>query len=516
MVRDRLNSGRELLSPAGILCVTIDDYQQKELHFVTEEVFGKDNLVATVAVRINPSGRPVPSGFGQSHEYAIFARKSEKATTGRLPRTEEQNARYRHEDGNGKFMWELFRKRGSSSERSDRPSLFYPIFACVKNGKVRIPKMNYDEAKREWELLETPNSNERIALPIDSAGTERRWRGTPDAIRDCPGNYKAKFDEDEIVIYYKFRPSSDDVLPLTNWIDSKYSATEHGTGVLKHYFRQYSPFSYPKSLFAVEDCLRVCGMNSRDSIVADYFAGSGTTAHAVVDMNRKDNGDRKYVLVEEGRYFDTVTKPRVCKVAYSKEWSEGFPTSREGIGHTIKYLRLESYEDTLNNLTLDDQSPDLLGQPQELQDEYLLRYCLDTETNSSLLDCEQFKDPFNYQLKIYDRESGEAKPTNVDLPETFNYLLGLQVRTMQMKEETLVIEGENPAAETVLVIWRNVEAMDNEKLETFVSKTLRVNTADTEYAAIYINGDTTLNDPHKKILLTEQVFHDLMFDVEDV
>ena len=257
-------------------------------------------------------------------------------------------------------------------------------------------------------------------------------------------------------------------------------------------------------------------MNSRDSIVADYFAGSGTTAHAVVDMNRKDNGDRKYVLVEEGRYFDTVTKPRVCKVAYSKEWSEGFPTSREGIGHTIKYLRLESYEDTLNNLTLDDQSPDLLGQPQELQDEYLLRYCLDTETNSSLLDCEQFKDPFNYQLKIYDRESGEAKPTNVDLPETFNYLLGLQVRTMQMKEETLVIEGENPAAETVLVIWRNVEAMDNEKLETFVSKTLRVNTADTEYAAIYINGDTTLNDPHKKILLTEQVFHDLMFDVEDV
>ena len=80
----------------------------------------------------------------------------------------------------------------------------------------------------------------------------------------------------------------------------------------------------------------------------------------------------------------------------------------------------------------------------------------------------------------------------------------------------MVIEGENPAGETVLVIWRNVEAMDNAKLNAFVSKTLRINTADTEYAAIYINGDTTLNDPHKKILLTEQVFHDLMFDVEDV
>ena len=254
-----------------------------------------------------------------------------------------------------------------------------------------------------------------------------------------------------------------------------------------------------------------------DGIVFDFFAGSGTTGEAVIRENQGDTGSRRYILCESGDYFDSVLKTRISRVVYSNNWDEGKPQDHNGgVSQFFRYAKLETYEDTLNNLTLEDHTPDLLGQPNEIQDEYLLRYCLDTETSGSLLNCEQFKDPFNYQLKIYDRESGEAKPTKVDLPETFNYLLGLKVRTMQMKEEALVIEGENPAGETVLAIWRTVEEMDNAKLEKFVSKTLRINTADTEYAAIYINGDTTLNDPHKKILLTEQVFHDLMFDVEDV
>ena len=256
-------------------------------------------------------------------------------------------------------------------------------------------------------------------------------------------------------------------------------------------------FAHEKSLGMLQ---RVIEWNTKQGdYCLDFFAGSGSTGHAALKSGRR------FAMVEMGEHFYSALLPRMLSAVHALQASSSF-----------KYIRLESYEDTLNNLALYDQTPDLLGQSQDLQDEYLLRYCLDTETNGSLLDCEQFKDPFNYQLKIYDRESGEAKPTKVDLPETFNYLLGLKVRTMQMKEEALVIEGENPAGETVLVIWRNVEAMDNAKLDAFVSKTLRINTADTEYAAIYINGDTTLNDPHKKILLTEQVFHDLMFDVEDV
>ena len=219
-----------------------------------------------------------------------------------------------------------------------------------------------------------------------------------------------------------------------------------------------------------------------------------------------------------GEYFDTVLKPRIQKVVYSPDWKDGKPTRRDaGISHCFKYLRLESYEDTLNNLELENRSADLLGLPVEVQEEYLIRYMLDIETRGSLMNLQRFTDPWGCTLKIYDRKTGEARPKVIDLIETFNYLLGLRVREQKAREGFLTIEGENPAGETVLVIWRKLsgesywQIMDNAALNAFVANVLRVNPADTEYAAIYINGDTTLEDPHKKILLTEQVFHELMF-----
>jgi adenine-specific DNA-methyltransferase len=314
----------------------------------------------------------------------------------------------------------------------------------------------------------------------------------------------------------KARMKDEGMLPLTWWDKKEYSATEYGTNLLKNIFGEIADFSYPKALELVVDCLRVTGSKT-SGVHLDFFGGSGTTAHAVIGLNREDGGERSFVLVEMGEYFTAVTKPRIQKVIYSPDWKDGKPTARDqGVSHCFKYIRLESYEDALNNLTLDDRSADLLGLPEDVRDDYLLRYSLDIETRASLLDLERFENPFDYKLKVYNRETGEAEPHPVDLPETFNYLLGLRVRTMQMRDGFLVIEGENPAAETVLVIWRNVHEKDNAALEAFVTGTLRINPADTEYAAIYINGDTTLDDPHKKILLTEQVFHGLMFDVKEL
>ena len=93
-------------------------------------------------------------------------------------------------------------------------------------------------------------------------------------------------------------------------------------------------------------------MKGKNSICIDYFAGSGTTCHAIINLNREDEGHRKYILVEMGTYFDTVTKPRIQKVVYSNDWKDGKSLNREGISHYFKYMRLESYEDTLNNLAL--------------------------------------------------------------------------------------------------------------------------------------------------------------------
>jgi adenine-specific DNA-methyltransferase len=111
-------------------------------------------------------------------------------------------------------------------------------------------------------------------------------------------------------------------LPLTWWDKKEYSATEYGTNFLARIIGNVSAFSFPKSLHATKDSLQVANVESR-GLCLDFFAGSGTIGHAVIDLNREDGGKRKYILVEMGDYFDTVLKPRILKVIYSKDWKDG-------------------------------------------------------------------------------------------------------------------------------------------------------------------------------------------------
>jgi adenine-specific DNA-methyltransferase len=166
-----------------------------------------------------------------------------------------------------------------------------------------------------------------------------------------------------------------------------------------------------------------------DSVVLDCFGGSGSTAHAVLKLNREDRGKRKYVLVEVGEYFDTVLKPRVLKAAYSTDWRAGKPFSREGISQCVKVIRLESYEDALNNLEtrrtpVQQTLLDTAGAQGKdgLKEQYLLRYMLDVETrgSQSLLNVQAFEDPTAYKLKVKRPGSDESREVNVDLLETFN------------------------------------------------------------------------------------------------
>ena len=201
----------------------------------------------------------------------------------------------------------------------------------------------------------------------------------------------------------------------TVWDDPKYSANVSGTQLLAQILK--SAFTFPKSFFLVKDCIKACEQTN-NGIILDYYAGSGTTGHAVIDLNRKDNGKRKYILVEMGEYFDSVTKPRMQKVVYSADWKDGKPLNRNtGVSQIIKYLRLESYEDALSNIRLKDDTQGLMGL---FGEEYLIRYMLDLESRDSLLDLEAFRDPFAYRMKI--TEKNECKERPVDLIETFNYL----------------------------------------------------------------------------------------------
>lgn len=523
MIDQCIEPAKEIMDSAAVLCATIDDQQQKEVSMILAERFGASNVLGTVAIRINPSGRVTLRGFAQAHEYALFLGTTGQSSIGKLPRTEKQQERFNQSDERGVFEWRNFRREGSSSERASRPKRYFPLY--VSGETIRIPKMEWVEKDRAYKILEPPKESEASIYPVDSNGNDRVWRWGLEKIDRETHEIVPKKRGGEFQIYYKYRPNLDGVLPLTVWTDKKYSATEYGTALLKKLFGDRNLFDFPKSIFAVMDCIRIGGASERASLVLDYFAGSGTTGHAVINLNRQDGGERKYLLVEMGEYFDTVLIPRLKKVVYANDWRDGKPVSREGLSHSLKYIRLESYEDALNNLDVkrsSDQSS-LLDTQEELREDYVLRYMLDVETQSSasLLNIERFDDPFSYKLNVSNGgTAGETRPVNVDLVETFNYLLGLRVKHIDFVSGFRVVEGTNPDGERVLIIWRNLNDKSNEELDRFFQKQA-YETRDTEFKLIYVNGDNNLENLRRpdetwKVRLIEQEFQRLMFDVRDV
>ena len=218
-----------------------------------------------------------------------------------------------------------------------------------------------------------------------------------------------------------------------------------------------------------------------------------------------------------GNYFHTATRPRIEKAIYSNDWKKAKPVSRQGISQCFKYIRLEQYEDTLNNLEIKNQQLDF--QSKEFQESYMLSYLLDTETRDSLLNLRWFENPFAMTLKT--TKDNELVETKVDMVETFNYLIGLNVETedWHLDDNICVVQGKTHRdGLKTLVIWRNCKEVDNEKLCAFFDK-MDFRTRDTEFDIIYVNGDNTLpnmrrDEDHWKVVLTEEEFAKRMFEEE--
>jgi adenine-specific DNA-methyltransferase len=559
LLHDRLSLSVAPLTTDGVLIAAIDDEQQRELSFLLSETFA-GSLLGTICVRANPSGRPTQSGYSVSHEYMLFAGRSRASSIGRLPATQEQRARFSQVDADGVFEWRNLRREGSNSDRAARPALYYPIY--ILGAAVRVPRMEWDEMSREWHVLEKPQGDEQVAWPDNEAGDHKTWRWEWATVMASLDSLAVRPDRSgRDYIYLKRRPHDEGVVSVSSWFDAKYSATEHGTAILKALFGQ-SPFSYPKSLHAVSDAVYIGGAQRPRATILDYFAGSGTTGHAVIKLNREDAGSRKCVLVEQNDYFDTVLLPRLKKVTFSPAWKDGKPTrlaTREEVERSpriIKVVRLESYEDALNNLetrrTAAQQTMLDAGEAQGadgLREQYLLWYMLDVETrgSQSLLNVQAFSDPTAYKLKVKRPGSDESREVNVDLLETFNWLIGLTVRLMtapqalsaaferdsekrlrlrgRVRPEAAgpfwfrTVTGTTPDGRKTLVIWRKLTGNpeeDNLVLDEWFTKQ-GYSSKDSEFDLIYVNGGNNLEnlkapDDTWKVRLIEEDFHRLMFD----
>jgi adenine-specific DNA-methyltransferase len=522
LMEPRLSLAKRFMRADGVICVTIDDFEFHRLRSLMENIWGKEGIIGLTAIKNNPSGRSTAKGFSIAHEYAIFAANDVETSIGRLSRSENQIARYKEEDEQGKYEWVNFRKHGgANAERIARPKLFYPIFVS-DSGEVRIPKMEWNDKKREWALIESPGSKEYVVYPVNQKGEDKTWKWGHETVLKKIQDVMSKPDQTgELGVYMKARMNEEGSLPLSLWDKTEYSATEYGTNLLTNIMGSSNLFSFPKSVHATADCLRVSNLHETD-IAMDFFGGSGTTGHATISLNREDGGDRKFILVEMGTYFHRATLPRIKKVTYSSKWKNGEPVLDDGLTQVIKYLTLEQYEDALDNLGLSKSETQaaLLASNPTLNEQYMLGYMLDVESrgSQSLLNIDAFVDPFAYTLRI--TRNDDTKVVNVDLIETFNYLLGLSVRTIDRDKSGIVtVTGKNSLGENCLIIWRNVNDIDNGKLDAWFSK--RYSSKDFEFDAIYVNGDNNIEnmklaDDHWKVRLIEAEFKRLMFDVSDV
>lgn len=558
MIHERASLSKKLLSDEFVFVTAIDEVENLNLGKIYEELYSQEQR-DIISIVHNPTGQQ-GKNFSYTHEFAHFL----------YPKGMDIIGLENREDSSRESEPDIrpFRNvsSGDSHYRSSGKNCFYPVI--VKNGEI----IEFGDVSDEGFHPGSINIEHKGLVevyPIDPNGDESKWTFSRESVDQIKDELRAEYNKksgvwDIIRTKTKFRYK-------TLWEDKRYNANSWGSAVLNNILPE-GDFLYPKSIYTVQDCVDAALSNSSQGVVLDYFAGSGTTAHAVIDLNRQDQGQRKYILVEMGGYFYTVLKPRAKKVVYSKNWKKGYPVSLEtGISHCFKCLRLESYEDSLGNLDLNctAEQKKLLAENSNdaAREAYILKYMLDMETrgSQSLLNTQQFVDPAIYQLNVRSASGDETNTINVDLLETFNYLLGLEVdyiaapihfdaelsqgefgrwqakvkRQDNGKWWFRTVYGTNRNGQKVLVVWRNLPSViegvedgiqyDNAVLDAVLIEKLNIRlteSQDDEVDILYVNGDHNIAIPRNRkgepmeqarIQLIEEAFHRLMFaDTESV
>ena len=489
MMDHRLRLGREFLTEDGVVFVSVDDNEQANLKRLMDNVLRADNFIASIIWEKVFAPKPSARHFSSDHDYIlVHAKNAEIWRPNLLPRSEATDKRFRNPDDDPRGPW-------ASSDLSLRNYYGLGTYSVTTpSGKI-IPG---PPPGRYWAI----SKDKMEELRADG----RLWWGAKG-----DGVPRSKIFLSEV---------RQGVIPQTMWHHEQAGNNQDAKRDLvrlMNFGDASEVFTTPKPAKLLQRVLTIATGNNSTSL--DFFAGSGTTGHAVINLNREDGGNRKYVLVEMGGYFDSVLKPRIQKVVYSKDWREGKPVSREGVSHIFKYVRLESYEDTLNNLSLSrtEVQNDLIRANPTLREDYTISYMMDFETKGSpsLLDLDAFEDPFSYTLDV--TRGDETRAETVDLVETFGYLLGLAVRRRYTVDGFRVVEGTDPAGAEVPVIWRNTREKSNDDLDTFFEAQ---GLAGRSFDRVYANGDNTLAlktaEGGPKVHLIEEEFRRLMFEADGV
>ena len=504
LMENRLKLAMKLLTDDPFLFVAIDDFEMSDICELIDKHFPFLRR-EMIIVNHHPQGGKART-LSSTHEYMLTCLKgtSNQTLVGRGSG-----------EGEGLVERRPFKRSGTaeSNFRYGRPNSFYAILLDAETKEVVGVESPPNPGDGKYPVGKTKKGHLRV-YPLGESGEERVWRRSYESCLPLIEDKRLASSKNG-TIYQLIEPGERTAALFSNWIGPRYNAGTFGANLLGEIIGSHNPFPYPKSIHTVGDAIFATGIDT-GSICLDYFAGSGTTGHAVINLNREDDGERKFILVEMGEYFDTVLLPRIKKVTFSPEWKDGKPErgvtaeEAERSPRIVKYLRLESYEDALDSIRFEQSDGQL--PLTDADDEHLLKYMLSWETRDSetLLNPARLTSPFTYGLRAH--ANGEKRERTVDLPETFNYLLGLNVRKREVHDDEgrryLVFRGEMREApgRRVAVIWRATEGWteaDFAKDRDFVAQHNLHGDADT----VYVNGDSAI--PNAKTV--EPMFKARMF-----
>ena len=379
MIYPRLRVAKDLLSEDGVIAISIDENEVDNIAKICDEIFGESNFIAKIVVQNNPRGRQSDTFIATVHEYLLcYAKNSTECRIHGALLTEEQKKEYSLSDAKGAYRLLGLRQRGVASLREDRPEMFFPIFVNPNTLEVSL----------------TEKSGWHVVIPKKSDGREGRWMwGKAKCLTDherLVARLIERRDEYDIFVKdYLDRSDATRTRKYKSIWDDKAINNQNGTQEVKQLFGR-DVMSFPKSTQYIK---MICQMLSdTDSIVLDFFSGSATTAHAVMQLNAEDSGQRKFIMVQLPEACDEKSEAHkagyknICEIgkerirraakkiredaglALSKDFDGGFRCLRldssnmQDVYYTPGAMRQDLLSFTTDNIKPDRTPEDLLFQ----------------------------------------------------------------------------------------------------------------------------------------------------------
>ncbi len=328
MMMPRLKLLRELLSEDGVIFISIDDNEVQSLKVLMDEIFGEPNFISCIVCQLNPRGRTLDKYLAKTHEYVLLYAKNneENEVINLLEKEGKAVDHYSKQDDTGEYRELELRNRNPVFTRKNRPNLYFPIYINPKTNSVSL--------KKSKEFSET-------SIPINSLNEDGCWTWSKIKVEKNLNLLIGK--QVSTGVWRVFRKDylydTDGEIARTKakalWIEKEIN-NENGKEIVKEIFGS-SPFDFPKSVDLLKKIIKLG--NGDDSIVLDSFSGSGTTAQAVLELNKEDGGNRKFILVEQEDYANTITAERVRRVIKGVKTAKN-EKLKEGTGGSFSYFEL--------------------------------------------------------------------------------------------------------------------------------------------------------------------------------